>query len=325
MLRLLSDGSPFSIGALSSASGLAPEHVRTVCDQLLDLGVDLRRDGSDGSIRLSAPCQMLDAARIAALVQADGSSRPAVHFVEQCLSTNDELRELARGGASNGTGLTCEVQTGGRGRRGRRWIAPPGASVALSVLWRFAGNVQALTGLPLAAAVASVRALERCGAHGLAIKWPNDLLCNGAKVGGILIDTTSGDEGCVAIIGVGVNVAMSDTARTLIDSLGGTERALAPAALQRAPGALLDRNAVIAAMVDEICRACELFAQEGLEPFRAPWLALHALHQAEVTIGSGTGPLVTGRAVDVASDGALIVDTAHGWRRFYAGDVSLRA
>lgn len=325
VLRLLSDGAPRSIAALSSASGLAPARIQAACDQLADLGAELLREGGSGAIRLGAPCAMLDAARIAALCGASGPVRAAVHVLDQCESTNEVLRSMAINGSPSGTGLGCEVQTGGRGRRGRKWIAPPGASVALSVLWRFSCGLEALAGLSLAAAVASAQALERCGSRELAIKWPNDLLRDGAKVGGILVDTIKIGAEHAAIIGIGLNLRLGHTAHALIDSLRGAERALPAAALGVESQGMLDRNTIIAALVDELCAACALFEREGLEPFRAAWLERHAFHNAEVTIGSGAGPFVNGRVVDVASDGALVVDTDQGPKHFYAGDVSLRA
>ncbi len=332
VLRLLSDGTPRAVAALATALGVAPARVCLAVEQLRELGLDVERNRVDDTIGLGRPTQMLDAARIRAQSNRLQATHPALHVLDQCDSTNDALRELALCGASSGTCVACEVQTGGRGRRGRKWIAPPGASVALSVLWRFACDVQALTGLSLAAAVAALRALERCGVRELAIKWPNDLLRRGSKVGGILVETVNVDGGCAAIIGVGVNLRLGRTARALIDSLRDPVRGPVAAGLgddESDAGAPADdtpeRNALVAALVDESSAACEVFERDGLEPFRDAWRARHAFQSAQVTISAGSEPVATGRAVDIADDGALIVETAQGRRRFYAGEVSLRS
>lgn len=321
ILRLLSDGSTRTVHELSAAGAGSPEDVLAACDQLGALGVELLRDPAGDAIRLAAPVQMLDEARINALLDEPQS---VVHVREQCDSTNDALRALAQAGASSGTSLTCEVQSSGRGRLGRSWIAPPGTSIALSMLWRFPLEVGALSGLSLAVAVGAVQALDRVGIRDVVIKWPNDLLYGGAKVGGILIDTMTIAGGCAAIIGIGINLRLGPTARGLIEAPPREGAALACAGLHETSSSGPDRNVVIAALVNDLQRACELFGRAGFEPFRARWLARHAFQSAPITITAGTQPRVAGRAVDIAADGALIVETAQGRQTFYAGEVSIR-
>lgn len=321
VLRLLSDGSTRTAHELSAAGDGSREDVLAACDQLSALGVELLCDPAGDAFRLSAPVQLLEAARINALLD---EPRPVVHVREQCDSTNDALRALALAGAPSGTSLTCEVQSSGRGRLGRSWIAPPGTSIALSVLWRFPLEVGALAGLSLAVAVGAVQALDRVGIRDVVIKWPNDLLYRDAKVGGILIDTLTIAGGCAAIIGIGINLRLGLAARALIESLPREGAALACAGLHEVSSSGADRNVLIAALVNDVQHACELFSRAGFEPFRARWLARHAFQSVPITIIAGTQPRVAGRAVDIAADGALIVETAQGRQTIYAGEVSVR-
>src|SRR3954463_13031747 len=123
--------------------------------------------------------ELLDASQIA-LAGVD------VRVLERCDSTNSVLlaAEVLRP-----TLLACEEQTAGRGRRGRRWHSLPGGSITFSLARTIERPVRELAALSLVAGVASVRALRRLGAAGVALKWPNDLVVGGAKLGGILVET----------------------------------------------------------------------------------------------------------------------------------------
>src|SRR3954471_20248616 len=115
-------------------------------------------------------------------------------WVERCGSTNEVLLAESRPGVL----LVAREQTGGRGRRGRRWYSPAGAGPTFSP----SARLERLAGLPLAAGIATARALRRLGADAVELKWPNDLVVRGAKLGGILVQTRRG----FAVIGVGINV-----------------------------------------------------------------------------------------------------------------------
>ncbi|MEK7738086.1 MAG: biotin--[acetyl-CoA-carboxylase] ligase, partial [Pseudomonadota bacterium] len=108
-------------------------------------------------------------------------------ILAECDSTNSRLLSLAETGAAAGSVLATERQTGGRGRRGRSWLSASGDSLTFSLLWRFQPN-RSLSGLSLAVGVAVARALEALGVRGITLKWPNDVLLNGRKLAGVLIE-----------------------------------------------------------------------------------------------------------------------------------------
>ena len=139
---------------------------------------------------------------LATLAQALEISRLdiQVEVLDQCPSTNALLLERARAGAPHASAIVCERQTAGKGRRGSAWVSASGASLTFSLLWRFDSSVLALSGLSLAVAVASARALEAQGGTQLTLKWPNDLLFDGRKLGGILIETLTGANSTVAVL-----------------------------------------------------------------------------------------------------------------------------
>ena len=239
-------------------------------------------------------------------------------------STNAEvLRRMAAGG---GGGMVCaaERQTAGRGRRGRRWQSPGGGNVYLSVGWRFAraargaeegGGMGALSGLSLAVGVAVIDALEDCGVAGCSLKWPNDILFEGAKLGGILIEMAGGDAGR-AVIGVGLNVAMPGAAGRSI------EQAWTDIARVKPGG--ISRNLLLAALLDRLFALLEDYDRRGFAPWREGWRRRDAFLGREVSLISGS-KRITGTCLGVSDSGALRLRVDGGEQVFHGGELSLRA
>ena len=153
------------------------------------------------------------------------------------------MLKRAAQGAPAGSVIVADRQTAGRGSRGRRWLAAPGASLTFSVLLRFDGGLERLAGLSLAVGVAVVHALDSCGAAGILLKWPNDVLYDNAKLGGILVELQSAEGGALAIIGIGLNLSLPE-------SLGECEGfALPPAALDEIISPLPERHILFLSLI----------------------------------------------------------------------------
>lgn len=256
----------------------------------------------------------LDAARIVAELGALGE-RFEVEVLARCGSSNSELLERAAQGARHGTVVVCEEQTAGRGRRDRSWVCAPGASLAFSVLWRFGPSAAPPIGLSLAVGVALARALEALGVPKPALKWPNDVLIDGGKVAGVLVELVSTRGETAAVIGIGLNV------RLPIDS---PARAWGAADVAGAVHETPARARLLAAILCEIALALDAFASRGFPALRGEWLARHAYANAQVRLTSDHGPLFEGECVGVDDQGALLVAAPAGIQRFLSGDVSLR-
>lgn len=230
-----------------------------------------------------------------------------VDVVAECDSTNTAL--LARADmAPSGAVLVAERQTAGRGRMGRRWHAEPGASLTFSLLHKLPRGL-APSGLSLAVGVAVAEALRELGVDGVALKWPNDILCDGKKLGGILIELASS----AAVIGVGLNL------RSPAD-LPADVKASA-AALDRA----MDRSELLAHLLLSLRAVLEAFGNGGFGALRERWLALNAYAGAPVRVLAEFSPTLEGRCAGVDADGALLLETTSGIQRIVSGDVSLRA
>ena len=234
-----------------------------------------------------------------------------------CDSTNSELMRRAESGAPAGTVIVADSQTAGRGRRGRTWLSAPEASLTFSLLWRFNGSLAKLSGLSLAVGVGLARGLERLGAQGICLKWPNDvLLRNGpgfAKLAGILVELTTDRRGTQAIIGIGLN--LQPPSGDLPQPAAGLSQSLTAAP---------ERHAVLAAILSELHAALEVFAAQGFAGVKADWQARHAWQGDLVEILGEDAPPLRGRCLGADDDGALLLETGGAIERIYAGDVSLR-
>lgn len=251
----------------------------------------------------------MDAQRIMALSQAG----VAVEVVAETGSTNADL--MARAGSLDASLLLiAEHQTAGRGRAGRSWLSAPGHSLTFSLAWRFEGGLQALTGLPLAVGTALAETLGRLG-QPVQLKWPNDLLKDGDKLAGILVETQPAAGGATwAVIGIGLNLAMPDELEQQI----GRPVAAVPWL------ARMDRDTLMAAVLDGLAQALREFAAKGFAAFSARWNLLHAWQGQPAVILDGGAVLHEGLAAGVDDAGRLLLDTEQGRVAIMAGDVSLR-
>jgi BirA family biotin operon repressor/biotin-[acetyl-CoA-carboxylase] ligase len=316
LLRLLSDAGFHSGAVLARELGASPGAIRLALRELESLGLGLERMRGRG-YRLAEPYDCLDAAAVRA--QLGAHARPLrVELLDACASTNSLLLDRARGGAPAGQVIACELQSAGRGRRGNNWQSGLGDSLTFSLLWRFAQGPAGLSGLSLAAGVAVARALAAVGVADVQLKWPNDLLHAGRKLGGILIEVHSdGPDSTAAVIGIGLNVRLHPSLR---DGIGQAVTDVASISNE-----MPQRNRLLAAVLVELAQVLQDFAQHGFAPLRHEWIARHAHQGKPITLSSGDGNTVTGRAAGVAEDGALLVETARGVERFVSGELSLRA
>lgn len=236
-------------------------------------------------------------------------------------STNRYVGELEAPQPGLAQVCVTELQTAGRGRRGRSWVAPFASGVCLSLGWQFAEVPPTFSALSLAVGVAAVRALERFGAQGVGLKWPNDLTWQGRKLGGILIEMRGESAGpAQVVIGIGLNMRMPAAVRLELAEHQAVVVADVHEILRdRTP----PRNLLIAALIEELVAMLTAFAQHGFERFAEQWRALDVLQHANVKILTGT-ETAFGIARGVDDDGALLVDVDGELKRFVSGEVSVR-
>jgi BirA family biotin operon repressor/biotin-[acetyl-CoA-carboxylase] ligase len=313
LLRLLADGEFRSGEALAKAVGLSRTTVWKALQCAQACGLTLYRVHGRG-YRLVTPIDWLDAHVIAR--RLGEKARLFDIRIEQVLpSTSTALLEDAAAGAPGGRVLAAEVQTAGRGRRGRSWFSGLGGALTFSLLWRFERPISALGGLSLAASVALLRALRELGVEELQVKWPNDLLWRHQKLAGILVEV-EGSEQVAAVIGVGVNLRLDERVRERVDQAA-TDLLSA--------GLRVSRNDLLAALLSHLADVLGLFGREGFSSLRQEWERAHVYAGRDVVVTMADRSEHIGQVAGVGEDGALLVRTVTGVRRFHSGEVSLRA
>jgi BirA family biotin operon repressor/biotin-[acetyl-CoA-carboxylase] ligase len=281
------------------------KHVRA----LRDAGYSIESAAGSGYRFVSAPDAPVPA-EVSRLLRTDFWVRLEGGGVTD--STNDDARRLAEAGAAEGTAVLASAQRRGRGRLGRSWTSPEGG-VYLSAVLRPALRPADLGPLPLVIALGVARAIKALGASPQ-LKWPNDVLIDGRKVAGILLELSAeADAVRWVVAGVGVNV----------DALEGDA---APSATSlREAGAQAGRAQVAASVLDGIAEAYREYLGGGFGPLADEWRARDALAGREVEVRDLAGDLIaSGRVTGIGPDGRLLLETRDGPVSVPTGDVTLR-
>lgn len=316
LLDMLRDGHFHSGTALGLQLGISRSAIWKEIRQLVRLGHEIHAVPGRG-YRLAAPVEALNAAAIrAALNPAALKLLGNIDILDATDSTNVYLLHQADNGVASGTACFAEQQHAGRGRHGRNWVSPPGGNIYLSLLWRFSMAPTAVSGVSLAVAIGVMRALHAVGLTRAGLKWPNDVLWQGRKLAGILLDMAGEVTGpCHLVAGVGLNVAIPAQAATAIGQPWVDLRT----ALDSVPS----RNLLAGLLLQHLLLALHEFQQRGLAPFMQEWEQLDLIKGTRVTLNHGGQP-VHGVAQGVAADGALNLLVNGVTRRYYSGEVSLQ-
>lgn len=230
-------------------------------------------------------------------------------------STNAEL--MARAGSVSGHVCAAELQVAGRGRRGRSWYSPFGANLAISAGVTVARPPAEVAPVSLVVGLAVLDALEQLEVPGLSLKWPNDVLGGGAKLGGILVEMPrygSARGPTELVVGIGINVSLPERVRRQLPPQVADLASLAPP-----PG----RNLLAGRLLSALVAFVSEFEAQGFAPFRGVFDLRHAYHDCDCSIVHG-GRVEHGRVRGVSGSGGLVLRTARGEEEFQAGDVSLR-
>lgn len=245
---------------------------------------------------------------LARAVRAAGIEAPPVWF-DEVGSTNDEARRLADDGAPAWTVVATEHQTAGRGRLGRSWQDAPGRSLLCSIVLRPTLKPSEVHLVPLAAAVAMI---EAAGPDTVAAKWPNDLVVEGRKCGGILAEAdVLGGAARHVVLGVGVNVSAGPA--DLPDEVRDTATSLTIAGIDTDPDTLL--GGFLGALQSRL--EAPGFPGGVVDAYRPRCRTLGRVVRAVTT----EGDLVEGLAVDVDDLGGLVVDRGGRVERVAFGEV----
>lgn len=318
LLRILADGNFHSGEELGQLLGISRAAIWKQLQKLEEI-VDLQLESVKGKgYRLLGGVELLDTELIMPAVSAPAKLLlHSLNIIEQIDSTNRLAIELAQKGAPRGCIVLAEQQTAGRGRRGRLWVSPFARNIYCSVIWEFDAGAAALEGLSLAVGVAVAQALTATGIHGIELKWPNDIVHERKKLAGILIEMMGDASGrCQVVIGIGINVAMSDsTDASAIDQPWTDTNTIA--------GTIISRNLLIGNLITQLLPLLTEFEVIGFAKFQDAWSMLDCTKGKPIAIHFGERMLF-GTAAGINANGALAVDTEIGRQWFQGGEVSLR-
>ena len=284
-------------------------------ESLRALGIEIDAVAGKG-YRLREPLELLDGTLILAGLDPAVREKLRDLDIESSLdSTNSALRRLAVED-QHAAVILAEHQSGGRGRRGRQWHSPYARNIYLSIGWKLENSLSELGCLSLVVALATARALSRAGLNGHTVKWPNDLLLDGRKLCGCLVEVQGDAQGpCHAVLGVGINVHMPASEFT--------EEIDQPWTDVHSRLSDCSRNTLAILLLEELVTGLGLFAGKGFAPFRDDWKQWDGLRGQTIEVDAGKNTL-RGTAVGISESGALLLDTGNDILKLYSGEVSLR-
>ncbi len=281
-----------------------------VFEECLSLGLDVNHEGN--FITLRTPVELLDSKLIDRCLPGDGSV--ALEAFWSIDSTNTYLMSrAATAGPETYRVCLAEQQTAGRGRRGRQWISPFGTNLYMSIARHFRKESTDLGGLSLATGIQIVQSLRDSGVKEAGLKWPNDILLDGGKLAGILIEVSSPAPGDLyTVTGIGINLGLAPAAASQIDQ---------PYSVLPVLG--ISRNELAGRLLSSVIAGMDRFAIEGFSPFRGLWPEFNLLQGMPVTVLLGDRR-IQGDDAGIDAEGNLRLQSESGLQIFNAGEVSVR-
>ncbi len=312
LLSCLADGRFHSGEALGKRLGISRTAVWKRLRTAESLGLGIQAISGKG-YRLTRPLELLQHEKILSHLAPISRSRlNELEILPEVDSTNRHLMTLSK------SGIACfaEFQSAGRGRRGRQWHSPFAANLYLSVSWLFDNPASTLSGLSLAAGVWIARALQAAGIDDIQLKWPNDVLHGDRKLAGVLTELKGEAEGpCLAVVGVGLNLDMSEC------QTGSIEQPWTD--LRTVTGHHPPRNRLAGLLLHYLLEGLADYGRHGLASTRRHWNRLDCMAGKPVHLLLPSESL-SGTAGGIDETGALLLHTEKGIRAIHSGDVSLR-
>jgi len=313
LLIILSDGQFHSGEELSQRLDVSRTSVWKQVGKIEELGLDVNAVKGKG-YRLAEDLDLLSLVSISEGV--DESTIEVFNHIDLHLSTASTNRLAADSGLAPHV-CFAEMQTAGRGRRGREWVSPFAKNIYLSVAWDFGEQTATLDSLSLCVGVAIAKALRKLGCEAVGLKWPNDLLYQNRKLAGILLEASGELGGAIrVVIGIGLNVLMTNEQGQAIDQEWVSLAELLPRKVSR--------NEIAVALLNSLATALPAFEQHGFAAFEKDWQSFDCLVGKPVDLHVGS-QVIPGVARGVDPTGALIIERDGLIKTYRGGEVSVRA
>ena len=316
LLRLIADGELHSGEELGNALGISRTAIWKIINSLSHYGVTIVAVKGKG-YRLSRPIEFLNEEILLSGISSSAAKiLNKLEIFEEIESTNQYLLENLEDSDKHGNVVLAEYQSHGRGRRGSSWVSPIGSGLSLSTQWHFEQPVDSLTCLSLAVGSAVIRVLKKMGFKGVGLKWPNDIIFQNRKLGGILIEIRGETAGpCDVVIGLGLNIAFpadfeANIKQPWIDLAG-------------IKNSIPSRNVIAAELISELMLLLDAYSVSKTEHIVKEWQEYDCMRgkQAKLILPDKN---ITGQIVGIDNDGALLMSVNDNVRKFTAGEISLR-
>ena len=326
IIFLLSDGKFHSGLDLAETLQISEIKVQSLIEELAEWDLEIESLPQQ-CYRLKGGLSLLDKEKIYSCLEKNAAEKLPLLEVFDCISsTNDYLLELDRVHSKSNWAILAERQTQGRGRQGRVWISPFARNIHLSLLWHFSKNANELSCLSLAIAISVLESLQDLTftknletPQKLGIKWPNDIIYDQQKLGGILIEFSPQSlqtRSCSAVvIGIGVNASMPP-------NISGINQVWTD--IQKITQQTVDRSVLAGTLLDGIIKGIILFEEQGFLPFVEKWYEYDLTFGKKVSVITHDKTILgVGRGIN--DQGHFLLETENGTiERFMSGDVSIR-
>ncbi len=319
VLSILSDGKFHSGEAIAKNFNVSRVSIWQVIAEAEKLGIEIFSVRGKG-YSLSHSVQFLDEGKVKQSI-GEMASWFNIKIFDVLDSTNNFLMQEAPNGYPHASCVATNIQTSGKGRRGRQWQSSLGENLTFSFLWRFTKGAAALSGLSLAVGVSLIRSLKKININEALLKWPNDILVKDdegyKKLAGILIELQGDMNGqSAAIIGIGINLKLSKNQLAKIDQ---------PAiGINKCIDNEVDFNEFLGIIIKDLAEVLAKFESNSFEPFKDEWQSYDAFQDQSISISLGDGGIISGKEYGVNDNGALEVITEDGIKTFSSGEVSIR-
>lgn len=317
LIERLADGQFHSGQDLANSLGVSRTAINKHIAKLDALQLDVFRVHGKG-YKLAKPLQILNYQKLKDSVHA---ADIPLYLKRITSSTHDDLKHLLNDSPaktlSAGTCILAEMQTNGRGRRGRTWLSPFASNLYVSMYWPLNEGLNSALGLSVLVGIRLAESIRQAGIEGVSVKWPNDVYIQGEKVAGVLVELEGQPTGeAHALIGIGLNLSMPERFK---QSIGQPFTDI-----QAHLHTPLDRHKWAATLVNDLRSILAEFTRHGLEPYVATWRSLDHFYGKPIRVLLGQHEQQgIGQGID--SHGALLVEQENGLKRYFGGEISIRA
>ena len=310
LLLLLADSQFHSGEELGEALGVTRAAIWKKLKKLETLGIKLHSVKGRG-YRLPHEIELLDQTKLDGM----GLNVP-IKVCFETKSTNDDVKKHISSGSGLPIVVATEIQNQGKGRRGRQWQGGVAKNIMMSFGWRFESGISAVEGLSLAVGAVVARVLKKHGVESVGLKWPNDVQVEGRKICGILLEMVADQDICDVIIGIGLNVSMSEQDMTDVEQPWTDVR--------QETSQTVSRNQILADLVSELEIVCKTFDQgDGLAAYLTEWMQQDVLKNQPIKMINGKLEEF-GIARGIDAKGALLFEQEGVVKALHGGEASVR-